>query len=66
MTLPPGLISTPGTLGGAVRIGGRRITTEFIRQLYIAGEAVADIAGDYDLTVDQVRLALDYEGVDRA
>lgn len=61
LTLPKGLVSTPDTLGGAVRIGGHRITTQFIKELHASGESEEDIAEDYELTASQVRLALRYE-----
>lgn len=47
-------------LNGALRVGGTRIAVSFIHALNAAGESVFDIANDYDLTVDQVRLALAY------
>src|SRR5690606_29989985 len=47
-TAPPGLISTPGVLGGAVRIGGTRIDTRTVAERFRGGESVAEIAEDYD------------------
>lgn len=56
-----GVLLNPQVQAGAPCLEGTRLSTEFVLGLVQAGEAIEDIADDYDLTEKTIRQALDYE-----
>lgn len=53
-----GIVATPGTLFGEPRIDGRHIPVDMLNVRFQAGESLAELAQDYDLTVLQVENAV--------
>ena len=57
----PQVVVNPSVQAGAPCVKGTRIATRFLAELADTGESIEDIADDYDLDVDVVRAALDFE-----
>lgn len=51
------VVHMPGRMGGDATIGDTRITCRDVAGMVWAGDTVADLAEDFGLTRDQVRLA---------
>lgn len=61
--LSPGVTSTPGIKGGCPCVAGTRIPAYIVAWRFaLAGESIAEIAADYDLTAEQVENVLRWEG----
>jgi|GEM_PF-1154331 len=57
----PGIIQTPGTLGGKPRIEGRRISVQDVVMWHIhIGMGTDEIAAEFDLSPAQIDAALAY------
>lgn len=56
-----GVLLNPQIQAGAPCVDGTRLSTHFVLSLVEAGEAVEDVADDYDLPPEAVRRALAYE-----
>ena len=60
--ISPGITSTPGVVGGEPCLAGTRIPPWVIRSRFVAGESIAEIVEDMQVSIAQVETALLYEG----
>lgn len=59
--LAPGIVANRMIMSGAPCIRGRRLSTEWITGRFSAGDSVASIAEDYDISTGEVEAAIRYE-----
>lgn len=57
------IVIDPRVAFGAPAIAGTGVATHILRQRYVGGESVEDIAEDFGVTQGQIEAALDFEGI---
>jgi uncharacterized protein (DUF433 family) len=55
------IVATPGTVSGAPRLNGRRITTGFLASRFLGGDSVEMMANDYGEPREAIEEAIAFE-----